>query len=34
MTSLVAIGIGLCIGITPIGSSKLVRIIVMAVTGG
>ena len=34
MDSLIAIGIGLCIGFTPIGSSKLVRIIVMAATGG
>ena len=34
MGSLVAIGIGICIGFSPIGSSKLVRVIVMAVTGG
>ena len=34
MESLIAIGIGLCIGFSPIGSSKLIRIIVTAVTGG
>jgi hypothetical protein len=34
MEALIAIGIGLCIGFTPIGNSKLVKIIVMAVTGG
>ena len=34
MGSLIAIGIGLCIGFTPIGNSKFIRIIVMAVTGG
>jgi hypothetical protein len=34
MGSLIAIGIGLCIGVTPIAKSKLIRIIVMAVTGG
>jgi len=34
MEALIAIGIGLCIGFTPIGNSKLVKIIVIAVTGG
>jgi len=34
MESLIAIGIGLCIGFSPIGNSKIVKIIVMAVTGG
>ena len=32
--ALIAMGIGLCIGFSPIGNSKIVRIIVMAVTGG
>lgn len=34
MEALIAIGIGLFIGFTPIGNTKLVKIIVMAVTGG
>lgn len=34
MGSLIAIGIGICIGLTPISNSKIVRMIVMAVTGG
>lgn len=34
MEVLIAMGIGLCIGFSPIGNSKVVRIIVMAITGG
>lgn len=34
MESLIAIVIGLCIGFSPIGNNKLLRIIVKAVTGG
>ena len=34
MEVLIAMGIGFCIGFSPVGNSKLIRIIVMAVTGG
>ena len=34
METLIAIGIGICIGISPIGKLPAVKIIVKAVTGG
>jgi hypothetical protein len=34
MESLIAIVIGLCIGLSPLSNNKLFRIIVMAITGG
>ena len=34
MSSLIAITLGLCIGISPLGSSRIVKIIVLSVTGG
>ena len=34
MKSLIAIGIGIVIGISPLGNSQIVRIIVSAATGG
>ena len=34
MKSLIAIGIGLCIGFSPIGNIPGVRLLITAVTGG
>ena len=34
MKSLIAIGIGICIGISPLGKTSAVKIFVTAVTGG
>jgi hypothetical protein len=32
--SLIAIAIGICIGLSPLGKTSVVRLIVLAVTGG
>lgn len=34
MKSLIALGIGIVIGISPLGNSRIVKIIVSAATGG
>lgn len=34
MESLIAIGIGLCIGFSPVGKISAVKILIQAVTGG
>jgi len=34
MKSIIVIGIGICIGLSPIGKSKLLRVILTAFTGG
>jgi len=34
MYSLLALVLGVCIGCSPLGNSKIVKIIVLAVTGG
>lgn len=34
MESLIAIGIGICIGLSPLGKSKVVKLIISAITGG
>ena len=34
MKSLIAIGIGLCIGFSPVGKIPAVRLFIQAVTGG
>lgn len=34
MNALIAVGIGLCIGFSPLSNSKTLRIIVTAITGG
>lgn len=34
MISLIAVGIGIVIGLSPLGNSKILRVIVLAVTGG
>lgn len=34
MEALIAIGIGLCIGISPVGKIPAVKLIIKAVTGG
>jgi hypothetical protein len=34
MKVLISIGIGLCIGCSPLGRNEIVKLIVMGVTGG
>jgi hypothetical protein len=34
MNSLIAVGIGICIGCSPLGNSRMLKVIIMALTGG
>ena len=34
MNSLIAIVVGVCIGFSPLGDSRILRVIIMALTGG
>ena len=34
MYSLLAIAVGICIGCSPLGNSRMLKVIIMALTGG
>jgi hypothetical protein len=34
MYSLIAVAVGICIGCSPLGNSRMLKVIIMALTGG